>query len=100
MACDGLLSVGWAFKPASRCLPEQFYSPAARSAISDSSSEVIRLVAILNARFSLWLRNVEDLLSNATIELCHERVRISMNRFGPTFAGDLRQLVRGVRGFR
>lgn len=53
------------------------------------------------ARFPLSLRNVEDLLAERGIDICHETVRHWWNRFGPMFAGDIRrQRVSRMRGFR
>jgi len=40
-------------------------------------------------RFPLSLRNVEDLLFERGIDLCHETVRLWWNRFGPVFAADI-----------
>jgi len=52
-------------------------------------------------RFPLSLRNVEDLLFERGIDICHETVRFWWNRFGPMFAADIRrQRVRRMRGFR
>ena len=52
-------------------------------------------------RFPLSLRNVEDLLFERGIDLCHETVRLWWNRFGPMFAADIRrQRVNHMRGFR
>ncbi len=52
-------------------------------------------------RFPLSLRNVEDLLSERGIDICHETVRHWWNRFGPMFAADIRrQRVSRMRGFR
>lgn len=42
-----------------------------------SSPEVIRRVVLMYVRFPLSLRNVEDLLSERGIDLCHETVRLS-----------------------
>ena len=54
-----------------------------------------------DVRFSLSLRNVEDLLFERGIDICHETVRHWWNRFGPMFAGDIRrQRVSRMRGFR
>jgi len=47
-----------------------------------SSPEVIRLVVLLYVRFPLSLRNVEDLLFERGIDLCHETVRHWWNRSG------------------
>ncbi|WP_267382853.1 MULTISPECIES: IS6 family transposase [unclassified Sphingomonas] len=67
----------------------------------NSSPEVIRLVVMMYVRFPLSLRNVEDLLFERGIDVCHETVRIWWNRFGPLFAGDIRrQRVNRMRGFR
>jgi putative transposase len=67
----------------------------------NSSPEVIRLVVMMYVRFPLSLRNVEDLLFERGIDLCHETVRQWWNRFGPLFAADIRrQRVSHMRGFR
>ena len=67
----------------------------------NSSPEVIRLVVMMYVRFPLSLRNVEDLLSERGIDICHETVRHWWNRFGPLFAADIgRQRVSRMRGFR
>jgi putative transposase len=61
----------------------------------------MRLVVMMYVRFPLSLRNVEDLLAERGIDICHETVRIWWNRFGPLFAGDiLRQRVSRMKGFR
>jgi len=66
----------------------------------NSSPEVIRLV-VMYVRFPLSLRNVEDLLFERGIDICHETVRHWWNRFGPMFAADIRrQRVSPIRGFR
>ena len=66
-----------------------------------SSSEVIRLVVMMYVRFPLSLRNVEDLLFERGIDICHETVRYWWNRFGPLFAADIRrQRVQRMNGFR
>jgi putative transposase len=64
----------------------------------DSSPEVIRLVVMMYVRYPLSLRNVEDLLFERGIDLCHETVRHWWNRFGPMFAGEIRK--RRVRAMR
>ena len=56
---------------------------------------------MMYVRFPLSLRNVEDLLFERGIDLCHETVRLWWNRFGPLFAADIRrQRVSRMRGFR
>ena len=42
-------------------------------------------------RYPLSLRNVEDLLFERGIDICHETVRLWWNRFGPMFAGEIRR---------
>ena len=67
----------------------------------NSSPEVIRLVVMTYVRFPLPLRNVEDLLAERGIDLCHETVRHWWNRFGPIFAGEIRRKPTScMRGFR
>ena len=51
----------------------------------DSSPEVIRLVVMMYVRYPLSLRNVEDLLFERSIDICHETVRLWWSRFGPMF---------------
>ncbi|MEO8722429.1 MAG: IS6 family transposase [Sphingobium sp.] len=75
--------------------------PASPFRYFNSSPEVIRLVVLMYVRFPLSLRNVEDLLFERGIDLCHETVRFWWNRFGPMFAADIRrQRVSRMRGFR
>ena len=75
--------------------------PASPFRYFNSSPEVIRLVVMMYVRFPLSLRNVEDLLFERGIDLCHETVRMCWNRFGPMFAGDIRrQRVSKMRGYR
>ncbi len=42
-------------------------------------------------RFPLSLRQVEDLLHERGIDICHETVRAWWNRFGPMFSADIRK---------
>ena len=49
--------------------------------------------------YPLSLRNVEDLLFERGIDICHEKVRHWWNRFGQMFAADIRpQRVDQMRG--
>jgi putative transposase len=57
----------------------------------DSSPEVIRLVVMMYVKYPLSLRNVEDLLFERGIDICHETVRLWWNRFGPMFASEIRR---------
>ena len=75
--------------------------PASPFRYFNSSPEIIRLVVMMYVRFPLSLRNVEDLLSERGIDICHETVRNWWNRFGPLFAADVkRQRISRMRGFR
>ena len=56
---------------------------------------------MMYVRFPLSLRNVEDLLLERGIDVCHETVRLWWNRFGPMFAADIRrQRISRMKGFR
>ena len=46
---------------------------------------------MMYVRFPLSLRQVEDLLHEQGIDICHETVRAWWNRFGPMFAADIRK---------
>ena len=67
----------------------------------NSSPEVIRLAVQMYVRYPLSLRNVEDLLFERGIDICHEPVSFWWNRFGPLFAAEIRRRrVNCMRGFR
>ena len=53
----------------------------------NSSPEVIRLTVMMYVRYPLSLRQVEDLLFERGIDICHETVRFWWNRFSQS-AGD------------
>ena len=57
----------------------------------NSSPEVIRLTVMMYIRYPLSLRQVEDLLFERGIDICHETVRFLWNRFGPMFASEIRK---------
>lgn len=56
-----------------------------------TSSEIIRLSGMRSIRFPLSLRNVEDLLHERVIDICHGTVRFRWHRFGPMFAAGIRR---------
>ena len=60
----------------------------------NSSPEVIRLAVMLYIRYPLSLRQVEDLLFERGIDICHETVRFWWNRFGPLLAAEIRKAAR------
>jgi len=57
----------------------------------NSSPEVIRLVVMIYLRYPLSLLQVEGILSERGIDICHETVRFWCNRFGPLFAAEIRK---------
>ena len=57
----------------------------------NSSPGVIRLTVMMYVRYPLSLRQVEDLLFERGIDICHETVRFWWNRFGPMFAAAIRK---------
>ena len=56
-----------------------------------TAPEIIRLAVMMYVRFPLSLRNVEDLLHERGINICHETIRYWWNRFGPMFAAEIRK---------
>ncbi|UTW54656.1 IS6 family transposase [Kordiimonas sp. SCSIO 12610] len=54
-----------------------------------TSREVIQLAVMMYIRFPLSLRNVEDLLHERGIDVCHESIRLLVDRFGTLFAGEI-----------
>ena len=56
-----------------------------------TSPEIIQLAVMMYVRFSLSLRNVEDLLHERGIDICHESVRLWVDRFGTHSAGKIRK---------
>ncbi len=56
-----------------------------------TSPEIIRLAGMLYIRYPLSLRQVEDMLFERGIDICHETVRYWWNRFGPMFAAEVRR---------
>ena len=56
-----------------------------------TSPEIIRLAVMMYVRFPLSLRNIEDLLHERGIDICHETVRYWWNKFGPLLAKEIRK---------
>ena len=63
----------------------------------NSSPDVIRAAVLLYVNYPLSLRNVEDLLAERGIDICHETVRHWWNRFGPLFAAEIKKKRVGDR---
>ena len=57
----------------------------------NSAPEIIRLTVMMYIRCRLSLRQVEGLLFERGIDICHETVRFWWNRFGPMFAAEIRK---------
>ena len=56
-----------------------------------TSPEIIRLAVMYYVRYPLSLRQVEDILHERGIDICHETIRFWWNRFGSKFAKDIRK---------
>ena len=56
-----------------------------------TSPEIIQLAVMMYVRFPLSLRNVEDLLHERGIDVCHDSIRLWVDRFGTHFAGKIRK---------
>ena len=54
-------------------------------------SSIIQHAVWLYFRFPLSYRDVEDMLAERGIDICHETVRFWWNRFGPMFANEIRK---------
>ena len=63
-----------------------------------TSPEIIRLAVMMYVRFPLSLRNVEDLLQERGIDICHKTVRYWWNRFGPMLAWHLDEMFVKING--
>ncbi|MCP4329440.1 MAG: IS6 family transposase [Alphaproteobacteria bacterium] len=63
------------------------------------SPQVIRLAVMMYIRYPLSLRQVEDLLFERGIDVCHETVRFWWNRFGPILGAEIRKRRVGHRCF-
>ena len=56
-----------------------------------ASPKIIQLAVMMYIRFPLSLRNVEDLPHERGIDICHESVRLWIDRFGTHFAKKIRK---------
>ncbi len=57
----------------------------------NSSPQVIRVAVMMYIRYPLSFMQVEDLLFERGIDICHETVRFWWNRFGPMCAAEIRK---------
>jgi len=56
-----------------------------------TSPEIIRLAVMYYVRYPLSFRQVENILHERGIDICHETVRFWVNRFGAKFATEIRK---------
>ncbi len=56
-----------------------------------TSPEIIRLAVIYYVRYPLSFRQVEDILHERGVDICHETVRYWVERFGSKFAREIRK---------
>ena len=56
-----------------------------------TSPEIIRLAVMYYIRYPLSFRQVEDILHERGVDICHETVRFWWNKFGPMFAAEIRR---------
>lgn len=56
-----------------------------------TSPEIIKLAVMYYLRYPLSLRQVEDILHERGIDICHETIRYWWNKFGTLFAKDLKK---------
>ena len=52
---------------------------------------IIQLAVLLYIRYPLSLRQVEDMLFERGIDICHETIRLRWNKFGPLMAAQIRK---------
>lgn len=56
-----------------------------------TSPEIIKLAVMYYIRYPLGLRQVEDILHERGIDICHETIRYWWNKFGTLFAKNLKK---------
>jgi putative transposase len=56
-----------------------------------TSPEIIKLAVMYYVRFPLSLRQVEDILHERGIDVCHETVRYWWNKFGPLLSKEMKK---------
>ena len=74
-------------------VPRQRHSMMKRNAFRyfKTSPEIIQIAVMMYIRFALSLRNVEDLLHVRGIDVCHESIRLWVDRFGNFIAEMIRK---------
>ncbi len=56
-----------------------------------TSPEIIKLAVMYYIRYPLSLRQVEDILHELGIDVCHETVRYWWNKFGALFSKEVKK---------
>ena len=56
-----------------------------------TSPEIIKLAVMYYIRYPLSLRQVEDILHERGIDVCHETIRYWWNKFGTLFSNEMRK---------
>ena len=56
-----------------------------------TSPEIIRLAVMYYIRYSLSFRQMEDILHERGVDICHETVRFWVECFGAKFAKEIRK---------
>ena len=56
-----------------------------------TSPEIIKLAVMYYVRYPLSLRNVEDILHERGIDICHETIRYWWNKFGTIFSKEVKK---------
>lgn len=56
-----------------------------------TSPQIIKLAIMYYVRYPLSLRNVEDILHERGIDICHEAIRYWWHKLGPIVAKDLKK---------
>jgi len=56
-----------------------------------TSPAIIRMAVMYYVRYPLSFRQVEDILHERGIDICHETVRFWVNRFGKEFSKEIRK---------
>ena len=56
-----------------------------------TSPEIIKLAVMYYVRYPLSLRQVEDILYERGIDICHETIRYWWNKLGPTFSKEMKK---------
>ena len=62
-----------------------------------TSPEIIRLAVMYYVRYPLSYRQVEDILHERGIDVCHETIRYWVERFGLKMAGEIRRKRRNFQ---